>query len=218
MHILYTTTRTPDPSRRSAADTVYGVLKARILDGELTGGDMLGEQAVADELGVSRTPVREAIGRLQAEGWLRVHPRRGTVVTPVSPTERQDVIGARLLLETHGVRTAAERGTTADLTARLRTVLDAQRDAQGAGDLDVAIEADADFHAALAAAAGNAVLDAAFAMIRDRHKRMTTRALWRGADVGAHVLDGHERLLRLVEAGDADGFAAALAEHLEVHS
>lgn len=215
MHILYTTPRTPKPS---AAETVHAVLKARILDGELAGGDMVGEQALADELGVSRTPVREAIGRLQAEGWLRVHPRRGAVVTPASPTERQDVLDARLLLETHGVRTAVARGTTDALAARLRELLDAQRRAQAAGDLDASTEADADFHAALAAAAGNGVLDGAFAMIRDRHKRMTARALWRGDDVGRHVLEGHEQLLRLVEAGDCDGFATALAEHLDVHA
>ncbi|WP_448630433.1 GntR family transcriptional regulator [Cellulomonas soli] len=215
---MYTTSRTPAPARPSAADTVYGVLKARILDGELAGGDMVGEQALADELGVSRTPVREAIGRLQAEGWLRVHPRRGAVVTPVSPTERQDVLDARLLLETYGVRAAVDRGTTGTLTARLHEHLDAQRRAQGAGDLDASTEADADFHSTLAAAAGNGVLDGAFAMIRERHRRMTARALWRGDDIGRQVLTDHEHLIGLVEAGDCDGFATALAEHLRVHA
>lgn len=212
---MYTTAERSAPS---AAQTVYLTLKRRILDGELAGGDMVGEQAVADELGVSRTPVREALGRLQAEGWLKVHPRRGAVITAPGPGEREDVLAARALLETHGVRTAVARGTTVALTARLRAALDAQVRAHDQGDLEAVATLDAEFHTSLVAGAENAVLDAAFSTIRDRQERMTTRALWRRLDVGARVLAEHEELLGLVAAGDVDGFARALDRHMhQVH-
>ncbi|MBU4335664.1 MAG: GntR family transcriptional regulator [Actinobacteria bacterium] len=208
----------PGETPRSASDTVYLTLKRRILDGALAGGDMLGEQAVADELGVSRTPVREAIGRLQAEGWLKVHPRRGAVIAAPGPDERADVLDARALLETYGVRTAIARGTTVELTTRLREVLDGQVEAHDRGDLEQVAALDAAFHAALVAAAGNAVLDAAFATIRDRQERMTTRALWRRVDVGARVLAEHDEIVQLIAAGDADGFASTLDRHMhQVH-
>jgi DNA-binding GntR family transcriptional regulator len=204
--------------RPSSAERVYQDLKRQILDGELTGGDMLGEQAVADQLGVSRTPVREAIGRLQAEGWLRVHPRRGAVITSPGPDERRDVIDARALLESHGLRVAVDAGRAGALAAQLRTLLAGQRTAHEHGDLDSVAALDAAFHAAIVAAAGNAVLDAAFMTISDRQQRMTTRALWRHTEVSARVITDHEDLIGLVDTQDAAGFATALERHMhEVH-
>ena len=64
----------------SAADAAYAKVKERILDGDLAGGTMVSEGTIADELGMSRTPVREAFLRLQVEGWMRLYPKRGALI------------------------------------------------------------------------------------------------------------------------------------------
>ena len=84
----------------SATDRAYHETRGRILDGELAGGDVITEGQVSTSLGISRTPVREAFLRLQAEGLLQLYPKRGAVVVPVSVEEATSVMEAR---ETAGV-------------------------------------------------------------------------------------------------------------------
>src|SRR5579875_2610319 len=85
----------------SATTTAYRFAKQRLLDGRFPAGQLLSENELAKELGISRTPVREAFLLLEAEGLMRLYPRRGALVTPISPTESDDVLEARLLIESH---------------------------------------------------------------------------------------------------------------------
>ena len=88
----------------NAADLVYARVKQRILQGDLEGGRMLSEGELAAEHGVSRTPVREAFLRLQAEGWMRLYPKRGALVVESTPGEIAQVLEARRLLENYAVQ------------------------------------------------------------------------------------------------------------------
>mgnify|MGYP000529442220 FL=1 len=98
---------TPAPT---AKDRALEFVKERILDGTYVGGALLSEGEIAAELGVSRTPVREAFLLLEAGGLMRLYPKRGALVVAVSPDEVRDVMETRLLVERHAAgRVAAKR-------------------------------------------------------------------------------------------------------------
>ena len=84
---------------RAAKDRAHDYVKPQVLTGAFPGGELISEGEVAAALGMSRTPVREAFLRLEAEGLLRLYPQRGALVVPVSSEEAHAVIEARLLLE-----------------------------------------------------------------------------------------------------------------------
>src|SRR6476659_10119997 len=90
----------------SAADRVYRYAKDAILSRRLGAHDLLTEGELAGSVGVSRTPVREALLRLQAEGLVRLLPKRGALILPVTPDEVADVLETRRLVETYAVRKA----------------------------------------------------------------------------------------------------------------
>src|SRR4051812_18170722 len=90
-----------------AARRAYAEVKERLLDGRFAGGTLLSENEIAQRLGLSRTPVRQAFVQLEAEGLLELYPRRGALVVPVSASEADDVLEARLLIEQHAARRAA---------------------------------------------------------------------------------------------------------------
>ncbi|NEE31310.1 GntR family transcriptional regulator, partial [Streptomyces sp. SID7982] len=106
------------------AERAYEHVKDLILDGTYGSGELLTEGQVATELGVSRTPVREAFLRLRSDGFLELYPKRGALVVPVSVGEGRDIMQARLLLESFALDTLAARGhealrrVGADLAAR----------------------------------------------------------------------------------------------------
>src|SRR4051812_22296871 len=94
----------------SAAARVYAHVKERLLDGSFPGGVLLSENELSQQLGLSRTPVRQAFVQLEAEGLLELYPKRGALVVPVAASEIEDVFEARLLVEEHCARRAATAG------------------------------------------------------------------------------------------------------------
>src|SRR4029078_4417386 len=90
------------PTSGSAAARVYAYVKERLLDGTFPGGALLSENELSQQLGLSRTRVRQAFVQLEAEGLLELYPKRGALVVPVSGSEADDVLEGRLLVEAHG--------------------------------------------------------------------------------------------------------------------
>src|ERR1700742_4801099 len=117
----------------SAADRAYAHTKERILDGEYAQGQLLGEGEVSEAVGVSRTPVREAFLRLEAEGILRLFPKRGALVVPISAADVEDVMETRLLIERFAVRRVIE--LEVELDDRLRAAVAAQEGHASAKDM-----------------------------------------------------------------------------------
>src|SRR4051812_49823574 len=93
-----------------AGARVYAHVKERLLDGSFPGGALLSENELSQQLGLSRTPVRQAFVQLEAEGLLELYPKRGALVVPVAASEIEDVFEARLLVEEHCARRAAAAG------------------------------------------------------------------------------------------------------------
>ena len=105
-----------------AKDRVYAFVKERVLAGAYPGGELLSEGEVAEALKVSRTPVREAFLLLEAEGLMRLYPKRGALVVPVSPDEVRDVVETRRLVERHCAEAVAA-DPPAGLIAGLRSLV-----------------------------------------------------------------------------------------------
>src|SRR5271168_1465404 len=120
----------------AAKDRAHEYVKRQVLTGAFPGGELISEGEVAAALGMSRTPVREAFLRLEAEGLLRLYPQRGALVVPVSSEEARAVIEARLVLEQFAAGKVIGRGPEACAAAfeRLSVELQRQRDAAAASN------------------------------------------------------------------------------------
>ncbi|MDG3009342.1 GntR family transcriptional regulator [Rhodococcus sp. D2-41] len=201
----------------SAAEQVYRTVKEQILTGVLPGGELISEGEVAGQLGLSRTPVREAFLRLEAEGWMRLYPKRGALIVPVADGEAAHVVEARQLLEVHAAATVAGNAAVCEaLVPTLRDNLERQRRIHAGGDLAEFSAADAEFHRLIVEAAGNPLLLDFYDALRDRQRRMTARSIARNpAQVEAIIAD-HAALADLVEAGDPAGFGHKVGEHMRV--
>lgn len=197
-----------------AKDRAYDFVKERILTGVYPGGDLLSEGEVAEAVGVSRTPVREAFLLLEAEGLMRLYPKRGALIVPVSPDEIEDVMDTRLLVERHAAARVAER-PPAGFGEDVEAILAAQRAALDAGDQAAFVEADRDFHRTIVEAAGNAILARLYDQLRDRLRRMSATAIARDPAVAEVFLSEHRAIADALGRGDGDGAGVLLARHLE---
>jgi DNA-binding GntR family transcriptional regulator len=200
--------------QESAADRAYAFVKDHIVTGAYAGGTLISEGEVSAAVRISRTPVREAFLRLAAEGLLRLYPKRGALVVPVSASEIHDVLDARLLIEQHAARTAIAAGRHRELAAELRAILQRHDDPRTPRDARRFTELDQQFHGTLVAAAGNRLLAGFYATLRDRQLRMGTTALLRDPGRYDAILAEHAALAGLIDDGDADAVTAALAGHL----
>jgi len=195
-----------------AKDRAYAFTKQRVLDATYAGGELLTEGEVAEALGMSRTPVREAFLRLEGEGLLRLYPKRGALVVPVSAQEVEAVMETRALVERFAVAKAIER--SADVTGAMREAIARQEEHAAAGDLDGFVAADRAFHTALVEGAGNDILMSFYDSLRDRQQRMGIAALRREPRRLGQILDEHRGLTEAIEAGDVEATLALLEEHL----
>lgn len=199
----------------TSAEAAYRDVKERILTGTLAGGELISEGEIAASLGTSRTPVREAFLRLEAEGWMKLYPKRGALIVPISVDEAEHVARARFIVETGAVRALATPERTA-LVSRLRAAVARMRALVHATDTDTAqfgVE-DADFHRDIVAAAGNPFLIGFYDSLRERQRRMTDVLLQRDSGYTQRIVEQHEYLVGRIEAGDVEGFTTELAVHL----
>jgi DNA-binding GntR family transcriptional regulator len=199
-----------------AADRAYALTKELVLTGALPGGYLFSEGEIADRLGVSRTPVREAFLRLQAEDLLRLIPKRGAVVVPVPPGEAEDVLDAREAVEIAAVRRLLRRPELVPAAVEaLREALRVQQERADAADLHGFAEADEAFHRTLVEAGRNTLTMRFYATLADRQRRMSVHALGPVPDQIPVVLREHAELIGIVERGDEAAFALALRAHLD---
>src|SRR3954469_2797544 len=129
-------------------EQVLAELRRRIVDGDYAQGERLTETRLADDFGVSRNPVREALRVVEAEGFVQILPRRGAVVATIDQTAVRDLFAVREQLETLAAGLAAERASEADI-ARLRQLCDDARAATEAQDFGRVAELNSDFHRAV---------------------------------------------------------------------
>ncbi|MEU5942049.1 GntR family transcriptional regulator [Micromonospora sp. NPDC047548] len=197
----------------SAAERAYRYLKRAILEQVHPGGSLISEGEIAEAAGVSRTPVREALLRLEAEGLVALYPKRGALVRPVSAREIADVIEARRLVELH----AAERiwPDRHALRPVLAGWLDRMREAHAAGDLRALMEADRAFHASVVEAAGNEILAELYHRLRDRQLRMGVASFRLSPGRAEVALTEHAGQLAALAGDDPHAWLDAVGAHID---
>ncbi|MCX5377308.1 GntR family transcriptional regulator [Streptomyces sp. NBC_00091] len=196
----------------TAADRVYQHVKQGVLDRRYEGGILLTEGELAEAVGVSRTPVREALLRLETEGLLRLYPKKGALVLPVSAQEIADVVETRLLVEEFTVRRAVPAPPA--LLERLTELLEELRRYAAQGDLAAMTTADRCFHAEIVRNAGNEILSRLYDQLRDRQLRMGVALLHGHPDRVERTLAEHTEILDALRAGDREAAAAAVRGHI----
>lgn len=203
------------PRRRSSlVDAVYESIRSRILDNVYAPGVQLLEQTLATELGVSRTPLREALIRLQNEGLVEVVPRHGMRVLPVSPTDMKEIYEILAALESMAAELAARRRPS---DAELAPLEQASRDmakALRADDLDAWAEADERFHRLLIDLSDNRLLVQSVLNFWDRAHRVRRFTLQlRPKPVNS--TKEHIALVERIRAGDPQGANEVNRAHRE---
>jgi DNA-binding GntR family transcriptional regulator len=196
----------PPIDRSSTTDRVAQALRGMLFAGELSPGEPLREVSLAEAFEVARSTVREALQVLASEGLVRRYPNRGVVVTELTDADIEEIFGARLVLESAGVRAGLAGADLQPVTRALATYT------RAAEDEALATHAHLEFHNALVALLGNhRLLASAHALTADL--RLGLASVERARRNTKDQVADHRRLLRLIRSGDE---AAALAE-LERH-
>jgi DNA-binding GntR family transcriptional regulator len=194
----------------SAQDVTYRWLKRHISSLPRHAGTFLTEAEVAAAAQTSRTPVREALLRLEAEGFLQIMPKKGAFVPPISDDEIRAVMEARALVEDWSVRRVTRWGY--DLSGDLGSLIREQE--ASLADPVAFIDLDRDFHRVVITAAGNPVLADFYESLRERQVRMGLRAVVASADRAQVVIAEHTAIVKGIGSGDEAQAAEALAAHL----
>lgn len=197
----------------TATERAYAYAKQRILDGRLPGGELISEGDVAGGVGVSRTPVREAFLRLESEGLLRLYPKRGALVVPVSPAEVESVMETRLLVECFALEKVIRSDTP--LGDAPEMAIARQEDLAARGDVHGFVDADREFHRVYVAAARNPILLALHDSLRDRQTRMGVAALMHDAARIQQIMGEHHTIAAAVAARDEAAARTMIEEHLQ---
>ena len=196
----------------SAADRVYAQVKRDILGGTLAGGSLVTEGGLAELCGVSRTPVREALLRLEGEGLVRLYPKKGALVVPPSLDDVREVLEARVVVEEWAARAVWPR--RAELLPALEAELAAMRATLADQDVDRLVEHDRRFHEIVVAAAGNAILARTYQGLRDRQLTILAAQLTHGGDRIERAVANHERLIDILRTGTVDELVAETHTHV----
>jgi DNA-binding GntR family transcriptional regulator len=195
------------------AERAYDYVRGEILRGRLPVGSVVAEGTVADELGISKTPVRQALQSLRRDGLLELGPRRQLTVRGFSGEHRREILDVRIALESLSVRRACETMTIEQIDY-LRLLLIQQKRAVDARDEDGFIELDEQFHLHIAAAAGLPIVERFLSQLRGFVRVMrlgTTRPPGHLQAVWAE----HEAIVDMLEARRPGQAARALRGHLE---
>ena len=200
---------------QSVVDHVYTALRERILSGDLPRGSKLRQVSLAEEMGVSRTPLREALRRLAAEGLVDFSPNRGATVSELDFGDMRHAWAARVALEPGAARLAAERRDP-DGMAAMRAAIADQRSADG--ERGQSFSANRAFHLALAAASGNPHLTRFAEMLWVPRIGVPIYAAQAAEPAGPSAwADEHERIADAIERGDADAAERLTRAHVAAH-
>lgn len=201
-----------DGGRRSLAEEAYQRISAAMLSGAIAPGARLVMDALADELAISRTPVRDALRRLEQEGLIEAAGRRGFVVREIDAEEIRQTYEAREAIEGYAARLAARRGEVA--VAEVREAIGRADEFEIETPLGSYL-ANRMVHRAVVAASGNRILVDLFDDLWGRGRAHQIYAgCFRGEDSHAALRRKHQPIVRALKAADGDAAEAAMTAHL----
>ena len=193
-------------------DVVFYTLRQAILKGELKPGERLMEMQLANQLGVSRTPIREAIRKLELEGLVLMIPRRGAVVAKITEKDLRDVLEVRTSLEKLAIELACQRMPD-ETISDLRQALEAFKEALKKEDLTAQAEKDEQFHDVIFKSTGNQRL---IQMLNNLREQMYRYRLEYLKDSSAHerLVEEHEAIIQALSVKDKEKAADTIARHI----
>ncbi|MDS1271780.1 GntR family transcriptional regulator [Lipingzhangella sp. LS1_29] len=198
--------------RKSTAALIADQLRSAIMYGSLAPGDQLGESELANQLGVSRGPLREAMQRLVQEGLLRSERHRGLFVIDLEPEDVRDIYTARLAVE----RTACQlvmRGNRGEALVRLTRALNQLIEAAKTGDREAMSEADQTFHRTLVSASGNSRLERMLQTLLVE-TRMVLTVMQKVYPEPGELVEEHQKLVDAISEGDEPRLLQLIEEHM----
>ncbi len=207
-------TTTAKLENRTLRQQVADHLREEILSARLAPGAELGEVALARSLGISRGPLREALGQLAAEGLVTIVPRRGAVVKRLTRQEFIDAYEVREALESLAIKLAVPRLSAAD-KADLHRMCEQMERAATPGDWDRFFELNREFHARLVRASGNSKLEEVHSQLVAQMGRLMRQSVELRGGFEQSAAE-HRAILAAVDAGDPERAARLLEDHIEV--
>ena len=199
--------------RLSLTETAYSSVREQILLGHLRPGAEFSELELAEQLSMSKTPVREALGRMVAEGLVEAFPRRGYRVTPVTVKDINDLFAIRAMAEGAAAAMAAPNLTAEDLS-HLEVLANAHYDPAKGPTIHSFVKANHDFHMAIAQGSGNPRLVAMVSTHLDECARLFYLGA-RSRDVNPETNNDHRRIVEELWFRDGEKARAAVVEHSE---
>jgi DNA-binding GntR family transcriptional regulator len=197
----------PAIDRSSTTDRVAEALRGMLFAGDISPGEPLREVSLAEAFDVARSTVREALQLLAAEGLVTRYPNRGVVVTELTDADIEEIFGARLVLESAGIRAGVAGADLQSVAASLAAY------ARAAEDEALATHAHLEFHNSLVGLLGNPrLLASAHSLTADL--RLGLASVERVRRNAKDQVADHRRLLRLIRAGDEKAAVAELQRHL----
>lgn len=196
----------------TAGQRAYDWIRERILDGEFAEGEFVDEIALAARVGTSRTPVREALQRLQVERFVDLVPRRGAQVRVVTATEMREMYQARFVLESDALRHICERRGGAPANAE--ELIAEMEEAGRQRNWNRFSQLDQTFHSEIVRHQGNAVIAEMYDALQPRQVRLGTRTLTEGPFRLEIIEVEHRELLAAMQANSAEECVEILGRHL----
>lgn len=201
------------PAPRAASRRAYEFAKWAILSGVYPAGAVITEAALAHEIGLSRTPVREALLRLEVEGLVALHPGRGAVVSTFSIDDVEDVLEARVLVENHTAARSFDHRR--ELLPKIEAAHESMRRNCRERDTAGFTTSDRLFHELIVDAAENAVLSSIYRTLRERQTLFTSAIVRGRADRMQAAIDEHDRIIGTLRGDDRASFCSAVNDHLQ---
>jgi DNA-binding GntR family transcriptional regulator len=203
------------PARSLLKERAYERIKDRLLNNHYPPGSFLSERQLAEHLGMSKTPVKAALERLEAEGFISVSPQQGIVVRELSIHEIADLYEIRAALESYTLRAVAGR-LKPEQASRVRANLQAYARLRGSGDVARGVELDAAFHTQFVEFLGNGEILRVIVQLREKMQRVVTQVFRLCPARIDTSYDEHAAIAAAVIDGNGSRAAEMIVRHLEL--
>ena len=193
-------------------DIAYKRIKEMILQGDLTSEFTPSEKSLGDELGMSRTPVREALQRLVMEGFMKGFSRKGSMVNEISIVEAVEIVELRMAVEEFVIQNLS-LPLSDEQCAKLQAMVDSQEELAAAGNSSAFLESDVEFHDYLASLYGNQLLRDTLKSARERFLA-PGGVILRNKPQMLEALEGHVKILGALRKGDSEEAKRQMHAHM----
>jgi len=208
------TTTTSKEHRQTAVDAVIEAITDGVKDGRYAPGQRLVEADLTSELGVSRGPLREALGRLAAEGVLEIEPYRGAVVRRLTRDDLEDLFSVREVLEGEAARLAAQHVEERDHRARIEDAMRTAEELRTRGDIATYIDANSRFHELIVEMSGSRLLARLVPSLHVHAFRLLFRQMLMNKAAMEQSIDEHQAVADAILAGDGKLAEKAMRRHV----